>query len=224
MAIATATAIALALAAASAGTAYYNTQKTAAAQDRQASDAIRSQSQIQQKGDAAVNAEVEKLKTSRSEDERREGLDAYMQQLTTHKKQLESGLTPNFGSDTFKADSAQAVQETGDYASDTAGMMARMDAPQQQRQGEAFGFGKLATDLSLVGRESQGQDFIDQLRMRAIRRNPGLDALSAFLAGAAGSGIGSGAGAGNSAVVSKTLSGGTGYGTINTGAAMANLA
>ena len=34
--------------------------------------------------------------------------------------------------------------------------MARADAPGMQRQGEGFGFGKLATDIGLMQRESRG--------------------------------------------------------------------
>lgn len=194
MAVATSTAIALALAAASAGVGYYNTQSTLKKQDQQAALGIQNQSRIQQKADAKVQAEVDDLAKSRSEEHRREALDSYMQTLVANKSKLQQGLTPNFGSQTFQADSAKAAGGVQQYAADEAGLMARMDAPNDQRREEAYGYGKLGTDISLIGRESAGQRFLDELRLRAIRRNPGLDALSAFLGGAASSGIGSGGG------------------------------
>ena len=38
--------------------------------------------------------------------------------------------------------------------------------------------GKAATDLSLIGREADGQAYLDKLKYDRIRRNPWLDALS----------------------------------------------
>lgn len=205
MAIATSTAIALALAAAAAGTSYYNTQNTAKKQDNALATQLRGQGDKQRKADAKVNAEVERLKGSTAEESRRKGLDSYSQALRQGKHKLESGLTPNFGSDAFRADSAEAAQGVQRYGADTAGLLARMDAPSQQRQAEAFGYGNLATDLNLIGREAQGQNFLDELRLRAVRRNAGLDAAASFMGGMAG-GIGSGAGAAGSAA----SAGGTG--------------
>lgn len=220
MALATSTAIALALAGLSAGTSYYNSQKTASAQDSQLADQIRGQAKIQQRADGKVNEEVAKLKDSTSEKHRKEALDSYMQTLLTHKSKLLGGLTPNFGSDTFRQDAAQTAGEVEGYAGDTAGMMARIDAPAMQRQDEATSYGNLATDISLLQRESKGQSFIDELRLRAIRRSPGLDALSAFLGGAARSGFGGGAGApgAGGAGIGAGVSMGTGpsgYGRLN---------
>ena len=40
-----------------------------------------------------------------------------------------------------------------------------------QRQREATSAGKLGTDIGMIGRESKGQQFIDDLRLRAIRRS-----------------------------------------------------
>jgi hypothetical protein len=80
------------------------------------------------------------------------------------------------------------------YANDTAGLMAGIDAPGLQRQGEGFGYGRLATDINLLGRESQGNNFIDELMVNiARRRNPGLDAAAALLSGLGKAGAGSGA-------------------------------
>ena len=39
--------------------------------------------------------------------------------------------------------------------------MARIEAPRLQRQGEAFDYGRLATDIDGLSREAAGQSFID---------------------------------------------------------------
>ena len=196
MAIATTTAIALALAAAAAGTSYYNTQKTAKNADNALATQIRNQGSKQKEADAKVNEEVAKLKASRSDDERQKALTGYLDTLRGGKAQLEKGLTPDFGSATFQADAAKSAQGVEQFAQDRAGLMSRVDASLDQRRGEGYDYGRLDTDLGLIGREARGQDFLDQLAVqKASRRNAGLDALSAFLGGAAGgvSSMGSGA-------------------------------
>lgn len=195
MAIATTTAIALALAAAAAGTSYYNTEKTASRQDSAAADAIRNQSKIQKEGDSKVNDTVAKLAASNAASGKQQRLDDYLSVLRRNKDTTTAGLAPTIGSDTFKADAATAANDAQGFAAKTAGLMSRMDAPQIQRQGEAFDYGKLATDLGLVGRESQGQAFLDRLRQSRIRRNAKLDLAAGLMsagAGAAAGGVGAG--------------------------------
>lgn len=186
MALTTGTMLALGLAAASAGGNYYNTQQTAKRQDNAAADSIRNQSRIQRRADERVNEEVGELEASTSADERASRMGQYMETLRKGKGQLEAGLTGNIGSDTFRADAARAAGDVQAYAGDNASLMSRMDAPGLQRQGEAFGYGNLGTDLDLIQRQSQGQSFMDDLRMRSIRRNPWIDAASSFAGRAAG--------------------------------------
>lgn len=207
MAIATSTAIALALAAASAGAQYYNTTQTNKRTDNALAGQIRNQGEKQKQADAKVNEEVASLQKSRSEESRVKSLDSYMDTLRKGRGKLEAGLTPNIGSDAFRADSAAAAQGVEDFAGDRAGLMARIDAPTMQRQQEAFGYGNLGTDLNLISREASGQNFLDELRVkRASQRNAGLDALSAFLGGAAG-GMAGGAGGTSTAAAQKSATG-----------------
>lgn len=196
MAIATTTAIALALAAAAAGTSYYNTQKTTKNADNALALQIRNQGKKQGEADAKVNSEVDKLKASNSADERAKSLAGYLDTLKTGKQQLEAGLTPNYGSAAFQADAAKSAQGVEDFAANRAGLLSRMDAPIDQRRGEGYDYGRLSTDLGLIGREASGQNFLDELNVkRKSQRNAGLDALSALLGGAAGGVAGMGAGA-----------------------------
>lgn len=213
MAVATTTAIALALAAASAGLQYQNTRRTAQKQDNALADSIRNQSARQRVVDSKVNDEVRKLEASRSNDERATALQNYTQTLKRNAGALQQGLTPGVGSDTFKADAAQASTDATKYAGDTAGLMARVDAPNMQRQGEAFSRGMLGTDIDVESRGARGQAFLDELRLRGIRRSPWMDAAatmaSSYAGGMAGGAMGgagmasggatAGAGAGGSA-------------------------
>lgn len=176
---------------ASAGVSAYNTNRTANKQDAAQAEAIRNQGRIQQQADSRVNEEVTKLEQSRSEDEKQQRMDQYMQQLSRGRDKMLAGFSPTVGSETFRQDNQRAAGQVEQYAGDNAGLMSRIDAPGMQRQGEAFGFGRLGTDLSLLGRESQGQNFIDQLRASRIRRNPWLDA-GASIIGGIGSGMASG--------------------------------
>ena len=194
MAIATSTAIGLALAAAAAGGQYYNTTKTAERQDNQAAIGIRNQSRIQKEADAKVNDAVARLADSNAAAAKASRLEDYMNVLRRNRSTTQAGLTPVIGSDTFKTDAATAANDASSYADKTAGLMARMDAPGIQRQSEGFDYGNLATDLGMIGRESQGQNFLDQLKLRNIRRNAKIDLASGLLSAAAGGVAGGGAG------------------------------
>lgn len=208
MAIATTTAIALALAAAAAGTSYYNTQKTAKNADNALALQIANQGKKQQQADAKTDEEVNKLKASNSADERAKALTGYLDTLKTGRQKLEAGLTPNFGSAAFQADAANDAKGVEQFAADRAGLLSRMDAPVDQRRGEGYDYGRLGTDLQLISREAQGQNFLDELNVkRKSQRNAGLDALSAFLGGAASGVSGMGASGAMSPATSSTGSG-----------------
>lgn len=189
MAYATGTYVAMAAMAAAAAMQAHNTAKTAKRQDNQLAESIRSQSKLQREQDARVNEEVQKLGNSTMEESRAKRMDQFMQQLGRNRAGVTASLTPQFGSDAFVADSNAAAEGVLAEAGDTAGLLARMDAPGMQRQGEANSFGHLATDTDLLKRRSQGQQFIDDIRLRAIRRNPYID-LGAGILGAVGKGMG----------------------------------
>ncbi len=210
MALASSTIAALAIAAAAAGASAYNTRQTANRQDRTLAEGIRGQSRKQEQIDQRTAAEVAQLEQSRSADEAAKARTGYDQQLQRNAAAIMGGLTPGIGSETFKADAAQGAKDVSGYAGRTADLMARMDAPGMQRQGEAFGMGRLATDNALVAREAQGDDFLNRLRVQGIRRNPWIDAAAqvgmAYAGGMAG-GAGSAAGTGSSLNANAMASG-----------------
>lgn len=194
MAMTTSTMIGLGLAAAAAGGQYYNTRQTAKRQDQQAAAGIRQQGLRQREADQKVNTQLAELEASSAAADRAQRLDDYMQGLRRNRGTMQAGLTPNIGSAAFRADSQAAADDVQDYAARAAGLMSRIDAPAMQRQSEAFSAGNLATDIGLIGRQAAGDDFINDLRLRSIRRNPWIDAASQ-VAGGYGASLASGAGA-----------------------------
>lgn len=213
MALSTGTMLALGLAAASAGAQYYNTERTARKQDSALAESLRGQGQRQREADSKVAEEVGKIEGSTAEQARREALDGYVNALRSRRGKIQAGLTPDFGSDRFREDAAAAAAGTEDYAQRNAALMSRIDAPAMQRQDEAFSQGRLATDLSLIGRESRGQSFIDDLRLRAIRRNPRIDLLAGLLGAGAGAAASSATAAANPGVLETAAAGGNAVNT-----------
>lgn len=181
--------------AAAAGTAY-NTNRTAKEQDDQATAGIIQSASRQRQATEKVDNSVKELEASRSGDERTQRMDQYMDALRRGKGAAEAGLAPGVGSEAFRADSVAAAGGVNADAGKVAGLLSRMDAPGMQRQGEAFGYGNLATEVGLIGKESQSDAWINQLRMNSIKRNPWIDAAATGLNAYAGASAGGGASGG----------------------------
>ncbi|MCI1050063.1 hypothetical protein MOQ50_11265 [Stenotrophomonas maltophilia] len=170
------------------------TQRVERKQDEATAQGLLNQSRRQQEADRRVNDEIAQLETSTAADDRAQRLGQYMQQLQRGQRQALSGLNSPIGGATFQSDAGAARAGADNAAATTAGLMSRIDAPHLQRQQEAFGYGKLATDLDMEARASRGQQFIDQLRLRQIRRRPEVDLLAGLATSAGGAMAGGGGG------------------------------
>lgn len=179
-------ALALGLAAAGAGVSAYNTNKTLKKQDAAAAQGIRNQAKLQREADARVNEQVQQLEGSTMADERAKRLDEFMATLAANRGQARGIDAGTLGSAAFQAANDAGVTRADTAAARTAGQLATADAATMQRIGEGVSYGRLATDLGLTQRRASGQQFLDDLRLRRIRRNPGLDVLAGALSGAAG--------------------------------------
>ncbi|WP_433897399.1 hypothetical protein [Stenotrophomonas geniculata] len=169
------------------------TQRVERKQDQETAQGLLNQSRRQQEADRRVNDEIAQLEASTADAARNERLGQYMQTLQRGRKQAVAGLEAPIGGATFQTDAGAARTGADNAAAATAGLLSRIDAPQLQRQQEAFGYGKLATDLDMEARASRGQQFIDQLRLRQIRRRPEVDLLAGLATAAGGSMAGGGA-------------------------------
>lgn len=181
----------LVVAALSTGAQVYNARRTASKQDAALADSLRHQGARQREADAKVNDQVARLEASNSADDRAKREGQYLDALARRRGTQQAGLAPTVGSATFSADNDAARAASDALATRTAGLEARIDAPSLQRQDEGFGFGRLATDLDLIKRQASGDAYLDELRRRAIRRNPIVDAAGSLGQGYAASALGS---------------------------------
>ena len=202
--------VGLALSAASAGMNAYNTNKTINKQDKALATDIRNQGIKRREGEALTNAEIQKLSASTSADERKKKLSSYTDAIRRKSGEATNGLLNGVGGDTFQADASSAAGDVLAYGNENADLMSRIDAPIDQRIGEANSFGNLGINLDTVAREAQGRHFLDQLRVNSIRRNPWMDAGSQVLNGLGGSMIGGGAVSGGATSGAPSLSAYTG--------------
>lgn len=184
----------LAIAAVGAGTQYYNTEQTAKKQDRTLASQIERQGQDQRKIDQRTQKLLAEAQASNPEAEKASALASYVDQLQRNN----AGGAINQGaggfSKAYREDAADAALGLGDYGQQMAGLLSRMDAPTRQRQNEGVLFNNAATDIGLLKRNSAGQDYLDQLRLQSIRRNPWLDAAANAMVGYGTAAAGGGGG------------------------------
>lgn len=187
--------IPLAISLAGAAVSASENQRVARKQDEAQSAQLIQRGTKQRQADERVGADVAKLEASRADDERAQRLGEYLDTLRRGRSQATAGLTPQVGSTAFQDDASRAAADVLAGAEERAGLQARIDAPTLQRQDEAFGYGHLATDLGRIASDVAGQEFINRLRLAAIRRRPEADLVAGTLAGA-GKGMAGRGGAG----------------------------
>jgi hypothetical protein len=192
MAIATSTAIALALAAASAGAGIYNQNRMASQQDRQAAAGIRQQQENQRQANERLNQTLRFQQEAKPEQTRAVIDDQFMRQVQAKLGQAQAGVRQGSGA-AYEDASREAAGKIAQTAATDAGLLARIDSPVVQRQQEGFRYGDLGMDLDILRGNVQGDQFLNNLRMRGIRRNPYIDA-AAGIAGGAAQGMMAGAG------------------------------
>ena len=177
----------------------YNQNETAKKQDRQMAMQIRNQSAKQQSADAKIAAALTQQAGSNPQDEIAQQTNSYLETLRGGQQRGGFNTGPGGYSDAYRSDVDAAGLALDQYGVDRAGLLARIDAPGLQRQNEGIQFDMLANDIRGIGREAKGQDYLDSLRLGAIRNNPWIDALATGMKayGGAAAGGGGSAGAGN---------------------------
>ena len=186
MAITTSTALALGLAAAGAGANYYNTRQVGKRQDREAAAGIRAQGARQREADARVNALVDQQAQSSPAAAQADVLGQYMRQLQAGAGGASRGIAQVGNvSAAAQEQAADASLGVSDYGKMIAGLMSAMDAPGLQRREEAIRAARTGSDIERIANFAGGDQFLTQMRLDGIRRNPWLDAFSALAGGAA---------------------------------------
>lgn len=204
MAIATTTALALA-AMAAAGAQTYNTVQTAKKQDKQAAAGITAQAANQRRANAKITDTIDKVGANDASGARATAGKQYLDQVQASMGKANAGLARKHLNADFDQRAGGAAAANVDYGKQTADLMARMDAPVLQRQGEANLMGNTGMDLSALGSKIQGDAFLNNMAMNGIHRSPYIDfasqALSAYAGSAGGAPRGTGAANGNTGVV-----------------------
>lgn len=182
----------LVVGAVSAGASAYNTNRTEKKQDNQLAQQISRQGEDQRKIDQRTQQLLAEAQASSPEAEKASALQSYVDQLARN----DAGGAINQGaggfSDAYRADAQDAALGVGQYGEKMAGLLSRMDAPTRQRQNEGVLFNNAATDIGLLKRGSSGQDYLDQLKLQSIKRNPWIDAAASAMSGYASAGGGTG--------------------------------
>jgi hypothetical protein len=196
-------AVPVALALASAGASAYNTNRTAKKQDQAAAAGIRKQAENQKEVNQRLNKTLEFAQQSTPDEARTTANQKYLATLQAKRAQANAGLAPQGISSAFDADAQAAAASSQAGAEQAAGLLSRIDAGTAQRASEGMAYGNLGMDLDRVRGNISGDEFLNRLRVGAIRRNPWIDAGAAAL-----SGVGAGYGA--------SAGGGAGYDTYST--------
>ena len=174
----------LAIAAAGAGVNQYNINRTAKKQDAETARGIIKQSRIQDESNAELNKTLNFAESSSPEKHRAKLQNDFLNSILSAKSKTGIDQVGDL-SDAFRTGAAASNQEAVDFASDTGGLFARMDAPGLQRQAEGFRFGDNAMDIARLKGQSQQEEFLSALRVKGIRPNPWLSILAGGLQGAA---------------------------------------
>lgn len=212
----------LALTALSAGANYHNTRQTAKKQDNILAGQIRQNSARQAEADQAVSDTLRDRATQGAEEERGQVGEQYLQQVRAAQGTATRGLgQAGAVSNAYQESANNAALGIGDYAERTAGLMSRIDAPTQQRQREGQSDARLAMELGDIGRRSQADDYLAQLRLRGVQRNPWVDLASSLMG--VGAGYAAQAGSGQSlAGIQANAKAGADFGIANRQLANAN--
>lgn len=175
------------IAAVGAGASAYNTRQTAKEQDSALARQLRGQAERQRGADAKVSEIIAKQAASTPDDERLTASSNYLQALKQAKGKATGGLAQISGaSDAFKQATVGAEQGIGDYGQRIASLLSSIDAPYMQRMNEGLTINRDAGELGLLERFDQGANWLDDLRLRGIRRNPWIDAAGSALQGYGG--------------------------------------
>lgn len=182
---------ALALTAAGTGYQAYTQDQAAKNQDRAAAQGIMRQAQLQKEAGAKVAQNVQQLQASNPEDIKKTTERDLLAAIQKNSAGT-NAVSPIAGASQRYAEDVSGVQKnTMDFSKQLAKTQAAISAPGMQRLNEGASQSRLASQLALLGDQSQGQDALTRTQIAGIAPNPWAMAL------------GSAAQAGGSAYASK---------------------
>lgn len=172
-----------------AGVQQHNTQKTAKKQDSRLARQIADKGVKQREADTRTAQLIQQRAGSTDEAERSRGLAGLMEQMQRNKGNATNSMNAKGAvSDAYQRSAQDAALGATSYGGRIADLMSRIDAPGQQRQREAVDNVRFGQDIDQLKRRDVGDDFLHQMRLRGIQRNPWLDFAGGAMQGAAKSG------------------------------------
>lgn len=174
----------------SAGAAVAQSSNQQAAESRRQKEleaAIRQNQAKQREADALVNREIQKVAVSSPEADRVAANEDFLSQLRRAKAgQVGDAATDAVAGDDYNADVNTGTSNVIDFGKKQSDIASRIAAPGRQRMREGFSGNRLNTQIGRIAREASGNDFLTQLRLRAIQPNPWVDAAANVGQGIAG--------------------------------------
>jgi hypothetical protein len=169
----------LVIGAISAGAQYYNTQQTAKRQDNALAAQLRADASKQRQADQQTAQLINKTRASTDADEKAGALAKFTQAVAANRANAERPmLTQGAVSDAYKAAGSNAALGMAAKAGGLADLVSSIDAPRQQRQNDVRDFDDYRNAIGMIRRDSAGDDFLAQMRLRGIKRNPWIDAAA----------------------------------------------
>lgn len=165
----------------------YNTTNTARKQDNALAAKERMDMFNQSLSNQNVRDLVNKTAKSTPQAAKAKDLNSFLDTIRQHYALTNSASAPHGNvSGAYDQAAKDAAAGVSQYADTRAGNMAGMMAPIQQRQQEAANRSDTAMALSSLARKAKMQDFLANMKIAAIKRNPWLDLLSTGLKAYAG--------------------------------------
>ena len=166
-------------------------------QNQSALQGINAQGVLQRQGNADVTGLTNTIANSNQNTQNaiQGQLGSYNAALAKMSPQTQAAQPSVAGaSGAFKADRARAGGSAQDYVNAIKNSAATTQGTQLERVGEGQQMAGTASNLGLLNTQSQQQNYLTQLQIRAAQANPWLTALSSVMKGAgAAMGLGGGA-------------------------------
>lgn len=160
-----------------------NTRNVAKKQDNVAAQGIRTQAETQRRVNARLNQTLQDTAASTGEASRKKSNVTYLDAI---RRKLADGTAPLQArgiSSEYDAAATGAAGDAQDYAGTIAGLLSRIDAGTQQREAEGNLMGDFKFDVAPLAGNVQGDEFLNKLRLAAVRRNPYIDAAAGAASG-----------------------------------------
>ena len=139
---------------------------------------------------------VEPAGKSSADSDRTPARQQFLTAFRPRSSQARQGLGPTGLSSAYDQLAGSEAANAEQYALGQAGNLATIEGATRQRQREGNAFGDLGMNLDAMGGDVRGDQFLTDLRVRGIRRNPWIDAAAAAANGYASGGMYGGGGGG----------------------------